>query len=198
MVGTLRNCMPYPFALQGSAYPTYFLFSLFRPFLFSFFRARSQQVHKRCSLVSVVKKMLVRSAVHFVRRNWLRCALTALVFSRVSEYAERNGPYWEPDAAYLHWSTDVPAVTVCRRPHDAERFIISLQQRSRRFDTPCHFFNVIYREQIMTKKKKEKPSVFFFVVVDILRTRILVILNTVSNNYTEGAKRRKYCLKRFQ
>lgn len=65
---------------------------------------------------------MLRSATDFILRNWFRCALVALVFGYASEYVERNEPYWEPDVAYLHWSTDVPTVTVCQMD-DTERFI---------------------------------------------------------------------------
>lgn len=41
--------------------------------------------------------------------------MTALAIGYAAEYIAGNGPYWEPDVAYLHWSTDVPAVTVCRK-----------------------------------------------------------------------------------
>lgn len=49
----------------------------------------------------------------FAGRHCLRYAMTALALRYAFESAAGNGPYWEPDVAYLHWSTDVPAVTVC-------------------------------------------------------------------------------------
>jgi len=58
------------------------------------------------------REMRRRLAAAF-RSKWLRCAMAALALSYAAECAARNGPYWETDVAYLHWSTDVPAVTVC-------------------------------------------------------------------------------------
>lgn len=39
--------------------------------------------------------------------------MAAVALNYAAEYVARNEPYWETDVAYLHWSTDVPAVTVC-------------------------------------------------------------------------------------
>lgn len=47
-------------------------------------------------------------------RNWFHCAMIGLALSYAAEYIVNNGPYWEPDVNYLHWSTDLPAVTVCQ------------------------------------------------------------------------------------
>ncbi|XP_022166425.1 pickpocket protein 11-like [Myzus persicae] len=56
--------------------------------------------------------MLRRFAAVF-RSQWFRCAMAALALNYAAEFVARNEPYWETDVAYLHWSTDVPAVTVC-------------------------------------------------------------------------------------
>lgn len=60
----------------------------------------------------VHRKMLRRFAAVF-RSQWFRCAMAALALNYAAEFVARNEPYWETDVAYLHWSTDVPAVTVC-------------------------------------------------------------------------------------
>lgn len=48
-----------------------------------------------------------------VRRHWFRWAMAAVAIGYAARSLARNEPYWEPDVDYLHWSTDVPAVTVC-------------------------------------------------------------------------------------
>ncbi|XP_025405315.1 uncharacterized protein LOC112679641 [Sipha flava] len=48
------------------------------------------------------------------RTLWFRCAMTAVAIGYTAGYyASTGGPQWVPDTDYLHWSTDVPAVTVC-------------------------------------------------------------------------------------
>lgn len=54
-----------------------------------------------------------RRFIAVFRSRWLQCAMVAVALSYASECVIRNEPYWETDVAYLHWSTDVPAVTVC-------------------------------------------------------------------------------------
>ncbi|XP_050058935.1 uncharacterized protein LOC114119001 isoform X2 [Aphis gossypii] len=54
-----------------------------------------------------------RRFVAVFRSRWLQCAMVAMALSYASECVNRNEPYWETDVAYLHWSTDVPAITVC-------------------------------------------------------------------------------------
>lgn len=67
-----------------------------------------------------------RRAASFHRKCWFRCAMTALALSYAVEYASHNGPRWEPDTNYLHWSTDVPAVSVCRAAAPGpQRFVCS-------------------------------------------------------------------------
>ncbi|CAI6346983.1 unnamed protein product [Macrosiphum euphorbiae] len=54
-----------------------------------------------------------RRLASVLRSKWLRCAMAAVALNYAAECVARNEPYWETDVAYLHWSTDVPAVTVC-------------------------------------------------------------------------------------
>ncbi|KAE9542792.1 hypothetical protein AGLY_002703 [Aphis glycines] len=54
-----------------------------------------------------------RRFIAVFRSRWLQCAMVAMALSYASECVNRNEPYWETDVAYLHWSTDVPAITVC-------------------------------------------------------------------------------------
>ncbi|XP_025195667.1 pickpocket protein 11-like isoform X1 [Melanaphis sacchari] len=54
-----------------------------------------------------------RRIVAVFRSQWFRCAMITLALCYAAECVMRNEPYWETDVAYLHWSTDVPAITVC-------------------------------------------------------------------------------------
>lgn len=79
---------------------------------------------------STMRRVLSYVPRPFRRRQcWFRCAMTALALGYAVEYASRNGPQWVPDTDYLHWSTDVPAVSVCQaaasgpRGHTGERYV---------------------------------------------------------------------------
>jgi len=98
-----------------------------------FFHIVSPDLLPFFSLTLFDERNMLHPAVNFVHRYWFRCALYAMVFNYASDYVARNEPYWEPDVAYLRWSTDVPTVTVCQMDDTQRLFYILHSQRFEMF-----------------------------------------------------------------
>ncbi|XP_050520594.1 uncharacterized protein LOC126894014 [Daktulosphaira vitifoliae] len=51
--------------------------------------------------------------IKLIRRYSFRCIMVSLALHYVTNSYKSNGSYCDADTAYLHWSTELPAVTVC-------------------------------------------------------------------------------------